>query len=375
MRNTYKVLVGTQAFLDALHTDLDDCNRSLDAQFMTYEGDAAGLAFSERLAAKAAQGVAVRLLVDGYTDFVVSDVYAYALPLHPAVRAEHRRTQAMLAELPDRGVAVKRTAPPGWMGRFMLYRNHKKMVLIDERVAYVGGINVSDHNFAWHDFMVRIEGPLVAELVRDYAATWTGEPLALAPVNGADDYLVSQNAGRPALLDAMLGHIDAAQHTLVIESPYLFGDRTEAHLLAAAERGVQLTLITPFNSNHGIYRVWVRALRRRLDHPNIALYGYQGTGGMTHAKLLIADNTWGSFGSFNFFELEGVGQKDLNVFSTNADLIAQLRALVAADLAQSVRLEPPDFAPGRFTYSAAYRLVHWWTQRQLKDPAWRAIYC
>jgi cardiolipin synthase len=341
MDNSFQLLVGADAFVQAFTVSLRDCHRSLYAQFMTYEGDATGQAFSDQLAHKAVEGVDVRLMVDGYTDVVVSDAYPFLLTRLRAAREEHAQTRLLFERLSHQGVAVKRTAPPGFLGRYMLYRNHKKMVIVDERIAFVGGVNISDHNYAWHDFMVKIEGPLVRDLARDFCSTWEGDTVPFHRSNGAGDYILNQGAGRRSIFEEILKMIEQARHSLVIESPYLLGNHIETHIQRAAERGVQVTLITPSHNNKLMYRLWVRALQRRLDHPNIAIYGYQGNGGMTHAKLLIVDDEWASFGSCNMFELEGLTQKELNVFTNNTNLIAQLSALVADDLAQAIPLTYP----------------------------------
>lgn len=375
MSNTYQVCVGAGAFLEALTAALENCHHSLYAQFMTFEGDASGQAFADLLADKAAAGLDVRLMVDSYSDIVLSDVYPILVHRLGAVRQERQRTRAMFEALQAQGVGIQRTAPPGFLGRYMLYRNHKKMVILDERVAFVGGINISDHNYAWHDFMVRIEGPLVADLVRDYRSTWEGDTVALDTFAPEGDFVLNQCAGRYSIFEAVLAMIGRAGHTLVIESPYLLGDHFEAAIRAAAERGVQVTLITPFLSNKLVYRLWARKLRRRLSHPRITIYGYQGDGGMTHAKLIIVDDRWASFGSYNMIELEGLTQKELNVFSADPSLIAQLKALVASDRAQSVVLDGPRISWGRFSYTVLYRFFDWWTRRLVRDPEWKTRYC
>ena len=375
MDNSFQLLVGADAFAHEFTVSLRDCHESLYAQFMTYEGDATGQAFSDELVDKAAEGVDVRLMVDGYTDFVISDVYPFLLHRRNSIREEHTQTQALFERLPHCGVAVKRTAPPGFMGRHMLYRDHKKTIVMDGQIAFVGGINISDHNYAWHDFVVKIKGPLVRDLARDFCSTWDGDTVPFERSNGTGDYILNQCAGRYSLFEEILHRIGQAQHSLVIESPYLLGNHLESHIWNAAERGVQVTLITPYHNNKLMYRLWVRTLRRRLDHPNITIYGYQGNGGMTHAKLLIVDEEWASFGSCNMFELEGLTLKELNVFSNNADLIAQLSALVTDDLARAIPLRPPKRAFGRFTFVILYQFVNWWTERLLRSPKWTKIYC
>lgn len=375
MENTFKVLVGADAFTGELARALETCRRSLYAQFMTYEGDRSGSAFSEQLASKAAAGLDVRLMVDCYSDVVLSDVYPFLLHRQGAVRRERAHTLALFEHLRAQGVGVRRTAPPGRLGQFMLYRNHKKMIVLDESCAFVGGINISDHNFAWHDFMVKIEGPLVSDLALDFRSTWDGQTAPLDHAAPGGDFVLNQCAGRYPIFEQIVEMIGQAEHTVVIESPYLLGDRIEQAIFAAAQRGVRVTIITPYASNKLIYRVWVRTLRRRLAHSNVSFYGYQGNGGMTHAKLIIVDDRWASFGSFNMIELEGLTQKELNIFSSSSDLIAQLNALVTQDLSAAMPLPTPRFAPGRFTYRGLYLLVRWWTRRLLQHPDWKAVYC
>jgi cardiolipin synthase len=223
--------------------------------------------------------------------------------------------------------------------------------------------------------MVRIEGPLVRDLARDFCSTWEGSTVPFDRPNGTDDYILNQSVGRSSILIELLRMIDCAQHTLVIESPYLLGDTIEARIWTAAERGVQVTLIIPYRSNKRIYDLWHRTLQCRLNHPNIAIYGYQRNGGMIHAKLLIVDDQWASFGSYNVIELEGLTQKELNVFARNADLIAQFKMLVADDLAHSVRLAAPRRAFGRFTYAISYYLVAKRNKHLLQRPKWTERYC
>jgi cardiolipin synthase len=375
LSNTFTVLLNSGAFMQSLTAALEDCHDSLYAQFMTYEGDATGQVFSDLLTRKAAAGLDVRLMVDGYTDVVISDVYPILLHRLGSVRDERARTRALFESLRARGVGVRRTAPPGVLGCYMLYRNHKKMVVLDERIAFVGGINISDHNFAWHDFMVRIEGPLVRDLVRDFRSTWDGATIPFTAPNQDGDFLLNQCAGRYSIFAEVLDMIGRAEQRIVIESPYLLGDHIERALRRAAERGVQVTIIIPYHSNKLMYRLWSRKLRRRLAHPNAAIYGYQEHGGMTHARLLIVDGRWTSFGSFNMIELEGLTQKELNIFSSDADLIAQLEAFVAQDLAHSTPLPVPRIAGERFTYNVLYAFFKRWTNRLLRDPDWKAVYC
>jgi cardiolipin synthase len=375
LSNSFQVYSGATAFIGAFQEALEQCHHSLYIQFSTFEGDSSGRALAGLLLHKKAQGVDVRLILDYYSDVVVSDVYPIFIHKRAQVAQEMAETQAVLDELRAAGIPIKRTAPPGFLGRFMLYRDHKKMILLDGQTAFVGGINVSDHNYAWHDFMVKMDGPLVATLTQDYLSTWEGQTIALSHSQAQGDWVVNQCAGRYAIFEEALRMIETAQQSLVIESPYLLGDTIEPAILRAAYRGVKVRLILPALSNKIAYRIWVKAMLRYLNHPNITLYGYEGEHQMTHAKLVLVDGRRASFGSCNFFELEGLTQKELNIFSDNPDLIRQLQDLIESDIADSTLLAIPSNGWGRFSYRWLHRFFHWWTGRLLQNPDWKARYC
>lgn len=375
MPNTFELLDGSTAFIESLRHALTDCSRSLYVQFSTFEGDASGQEFAEMLIELAQRGVDVCLTTDRYSDVVQDDIYPILLHRRAELQTERHKTCDLMQKLADNGIPVKRTAPMGPMGIYALYRDHKKMVVIDEKVAYVGGINVSDHNYAWHDFMVKVTGDLARDLACDYMSTWDGKTVAFDRVFDHRDFILNQCAGRYSIFEEILRMIQIAQETLVIESPYLMGDYMESAILQAAQRGVKVRLILPYHSNKLVYRIWARKMYRRFDHPNITIYGYRGEHDMTHAKLVIVDEQYASFGSLNMFELEGLTQKELNIFTRNAEFIAQALDFVEQDIQNSTVIAQPRTTFGRFTYSLLYRFFCAWTNRLVQNPAWRAKYC
>ena len=372
--NCFRLCSGAPAFLAALRDDLAACRSTLWVQFSTFEGDSSGEQIAALLMEQAAAGVSVRLVLDHYSDFVADDVLPVHLTRRSDLRAERERTRALLDRMVAGGIQLRRTAPLGSMARYMLFRDHKKLIVIDGRVAYVGGINVSDHNFAWNDFMVRVEGPVVGDLVGDFVSTWQGRRLRLIgpPVPG--DYVVNQTAGRPAVLDETLRLVDGARDTIFLETPSLLGHRIERALLDAADRGVCITVVVPAQHNRWIFRVWSRKTMLEIRHPNITVHGYRGCGAMTHAKLLIVDGRRAAVGSANLFALEAMTQKELCLFTDDASLLAELRGQAAIDTLHSAPLAPPRSSVGRFSYSVLEVAVDAWTRRLLRKPEWRRDY-
>ena len=372
--NRFQLCSGASAFLAALHDDLGACHETLWVQFSTFEGDASGEAFASLLMERAAAGVSVQLVLDHYSDFVADDVLPIHLARRSELRAERERTRALLERMVAAGIRLQRTAPLGPMARYMLYRDHKKLVVIDRRVAYLGGINVSDHNFAWNDFMVRVEGPVVDDLVCDFLSTWHGRRTRLAAPPVAGDYVLNQAAGRPAVLDETLRLIDGARETIFLETPSLLGHRVERALLDAADRGVHVDVVVPAEHNRWIFRVWSRRTMLEIRHPNITVRGYRGCGAMTHAKLLIVDGRRAAVGSANLFALEAMTQKELCLFTDDIALVDELRNQAAVDTFESAPLSAPRSSVGRFSYSVLELAVDAWTRRLLRKPSWRNEY-
>lgn len=375
MLNQFRLLVGAEAFVHEFAACIPHCQKNLYVQFSTFEGDASGQAFADLLIDRAKNGVDVRVLLDCYSEVILSDTYPFLLHKQFQVQQERARTHQLLETMKAHGIQIQRTAPPGFLGMYMLYRDHKKMIVMDDHTAFVGGINISDHNYAWHDFMVKIEGRLVHELTTDFCSTWLGRTTPFNSPVPNQDFILNQCAGRYPIFDEILAMINRSKECIVIESPYLLGDKMENALLEAALRGVKVKIIMPYHSNKWIYRFWVRTLRRHLAHPNITIYGYRDSHDMTHAKLVLVDNRWATFGSLNMFELEGATQKELNIFTSNTDFIHQLNHLIESDIQKSVVLPPPRYATGRFTYRLAVAFFHWWNKQLLKNPDWTALYC
>ncbi|MEP6968531.1 MAG: phospholipase D-like domain-containing protein, partial [Pseudomonadota bacterium] len=171
-----ELLVGSDAFWARAAWDIASARRRLYVQAMSFEGDDAGKAVAGAIMASPARDR--RVLVDAYSTVVISDrfVLSPAGLFDRALRAEAKATRAMFDDLVRAGARVRVTNPVGPLYLHYPARNHKKLIVADE-VAYIGGINFSDHNFAWRDLMLRLEDDAAAQvLARDFEATFDGAP-------------------------------------------------------------------------------------------------------------------------------------------------------------------------------------------------------
>jgi cardiolipin synthase len=338
-----EILVDSGEFCTRLAGDLAGAKHRAWVQTLSFEGDEAGLWLArEMLACKAGDR---RVMVDTYTRWFLSDRFLY----HPrnlidaVLRAEHKSTRGMVRDLNGNGVGVRFVAPMGLLFRRLPARDHKKIVLIDDRIAYIGGINFSDHNFEWHDLMIRFEDAAIASFLRDdYLATWAGGGEAgRAQFEGIELFSLD-GVTNEHMLEDVLTLIRRAEQSIVVHNAYVTFPFCEA-LRDAASRGARVTVLTPSINNREFmrdYMIW-EAGRSGFE---VSLYPDR----MSHLKAMLVDDRYLIAGSSNFDWLTYGFQPELLAVISRPDVIAQFRARVLEpDLARSESRPTGDVARGR----------------------------
>ena len=291
----FELLIDGPEFWARARPEIEGAAARVLVQTLSFESDRAGRALTSALLRSRAGDR--RLVVDRFNDLFHSDRLLVA-PWNLWDRVlwrERRGTDRMITRLVSGGVAVRRVNPLGFLLHRVADRNHKKVVVIDGRVAYVGGINFSAHNFAWHDLMLRIDSPgAVAYLAGDFAATWEGRT---GPLHHAEPGLEIFNLpgrGNHAAVQPVLQRIAAARASIFVESPYLSSPFTDA-MAAARAGGAAVTVLTPSVNNRGFQTGYLIAQARR--------HGFElrlQRGGMSHLKAMLLDERDLLLGSSNF---------------------------------------------------------------------------
>lgn len=323
-------LLTTPHFVDELHRRLAGARDRIVIQLMTFDGDDAGHAVADLLVTAARRGVEVRLLIDCFVEKGVSDT-----PVRrPEVQVEFAATNAMYDRLRSEGVAIAFTHPTGPLEVFTLVRNHKKLFIIDDTL-YLGGINVSDHNFEWHDFMIRIEEPAIRDAVlADFDHTWSGgrqnldrwiDTEAIGPVR-----LLTNDAVEPVFEQLMAEAVDE----VVLASPYAddIGLCRSMRRCRARTRRVILSR----HSNAILYRVLTPYVRYRLARIGVEIASYRN---FSHSKFLLVDDRRLLVGSSNFGRHSFWCNQEICLLITDPGFIARFRAAMTADV------EPFDDRP------------------------------
>ena len=291
------ILVDSAAFWEALRADLASARDYAYFQSYSFEGDRVGEALTaELLSAKAADR---KLLVDSYTRINQSDrwIPAPGFLFDREFREEVRNTRHLAADLRSDGVGVRFGRPFGFLGHRILRRDHKKLVIFDDRVAYMGGINFSEHNFEWHDFMVRIEDRAVARFLRkDFLCSWEGRSERSSQrfsSLGLDLHALPGRGNREAF-GGLVSRIQNAEHSIQVISPYM-GPPFTRHLAAAVTRGVKVQVVNPLENNLGYLQRYLFAEAVRFGF-ELRLYEDR----MLHMKCMLIDDEVLVTGSSNF---------------------------------------------------------------------------
>jgi phosphatidylserine/phosphatidylglycerophosphate/cardiolipin synthase-like enzyme len=298
--------------------------------------DRTGRWFVDLLAERARAGVSVRLLYDWF-----------GCGLGPAL--------GLFRPLSAAGGDVRACNPPklhvalGW-----LRRNHRKMIAVDGRVAFVSGLCLGDMWIGdasrdiepWRDTGVEIRGPAVAHAERAFADNWEraggSRPEGIdadeaAPVGTVNLRLVPSEPFTAQMLRLDLLVAAAARRTLWIADAYFLGHGPFVSALReAAVDGVDVRLLLPRGSDVGWTVPLSRTLYRSLLEAGVRIFEWRGT--MMHAKTAVADGRWARIGSTNLNINSWMGNWELDVAIEDDRIARTLEGHYEADLARSTEI-------------------------------------
>jgi cardiolipin synthase len=295
---------GEQTF-PAMLEAIQAAKREILLEMYWFASDAVGRQFADALAAKAEGGVKVRVIYDAVG----------------SVQSDRR----MFARLREAGCEVEEYNPIApWRARFRIgvvnNRDHRKLLVVDRKVGFTGGVNLGDEwapvsagGAGWRDDTIRIEGPAAEQMcdIFDYGWLRIVEPQTVVqpefrpPVDPGDGkgsrVRVLANhyfRERRAIRQAYLRRINDARRSVCIANSYFVPDRQIRRVLShAVERGVEVRVIVPGESDVPAVRHAAQRLYGRLLRAGIQLYEWQGS--ILHSKTAVVDGRWCTVGTYN----------------------------------------------------------------------------
>lgn len=351
--NDVEIITEGPRKLEALLEDIENATEYIHFQYYLFGDDVSGRAVKEALMRKASQGIKVRLL-------------------HENV-ANYDTKRSFYNQMRKSGVEVVRTYNPKFRLLRLItrlnYRNHRKIVIIDGRIGYTGGMNIKDRYFTkWRDTHLRIIGPAVSQLQYIFLDSWITS--GGMPDKEPDYYFPeefhkpqdSEKAARRMLKNKLvqvtpdepdtqypvieLGYIwtiTNAKDYIWLQTPYFIPPPSVlAALKAAALSGVDVRVMVPQESENFFIGPAVRSYYKECLAVGIRIY--ERGGGFIHSKTFVVDDYLSSVGSANIDNRSLNINYEVNTYLYDKEAALESKAIFLKDLKLSTEILPKDIS-------------------------------
>lgn len=330
--NRMEVFVRGEEAFASMCAAIAEARSEVLAESYILKDDATGHAFADRLADAAGRGVTVKVLADFFGSFATRSRF--------------------WASMRRRGIEVRLFNPVFPHLFLQPFRDHRKILVVDRRVGFTGGMNIADeygsapsgsHGGPWRDTQARVEGPTAWEMAVVFSEAWrrSGGSIALEPLDGHHDEPVRiltldsrPGRGHGETASALSAIRAAARRRVWITNAY-FAPRMRAieQLCEAVARGVDVRLLLPGRSDVPIVRHAGHGYYRRLLGGGVRIFEYRAA--ILHAKTLVADDFVSMVGSTNLDFRSFHFNAECNLVVLDDDVGRTFAATFEQDLARS----------------------------------------
>ncbi len=320
--NRIQVYTYGMSLYEAMLEDIQRAERSICIESFIWKGDRIGSAFKDAIFKKTREGVEVYVIFDNFANLVVPSEFK---KFPPKIHLLRYRAWRRLWDVFD----PRRLA-----------RDHRKLLVIDQQIGYVGGYNIGDlYGAKWRDTHVRIEGEAAKNLYSSFVDFWNvhaeNDPYMLKETASLFPYirLYANDATRLMfpIRSMYIEAIDLAKERILLTTPYFIPDRFVLNsLIRAAKREVDVRLMIPEHSNHLLADWLAHTYFTKCLRKGIRIFLYQDA--MIHAKTATIDSTWSTVGTANLDRLSLLGNFELNVEFLNPEVAEQMNVIFDSDL-------------------------------------------
>ena len=336
--NKIDVFTNGEATFNALFEAISGATDHIHIQFFIFDDDQISNQLRELLIAKAKEGVRIRMIYDYWGSFNLSKKF--------------------LSSLQDAGVYVCPFLPFRWQisrSNKINYRNHRKVVVIDGKTGFIGGLNVADrYRYGnelgkWRDTFIRIEGAAVHGLQILFLIDWyfvdrkmiEGKEYFPKPISYEQNLVQIVSSGPdsdwPALMHGIASAFMSASRYIYIHSPYFMPtDEVATCIHMAALSGVDVKLIIPVRSDSRFSDASTASYLEKALEAGVRIYKYQQ--GFIHSKAIVIDDFISIVGSTNMDERSFVQNFEANAFIYDKKTALTLKEHFLEDLNNSVEI-------------------------------------
>ncbi|PIE43460.1 MAG: cardiolipin synthase [Gammaproteobacteria bacterium] len=368
--NRCTLLVDGKQAISAMFQAIDAAQRYILLEFYIINADATGFKLKEMLIAKARMGINVYMLYDD-------------------IGSSHLSTR-YINELRRQGIDIR---PFGTIKKYLKkmqinFRNHRKVLVIDGKVGFTGGINIGDEYLgraknreAWRDTHIQLEGPSVLALQLVFLEDWNWVANRIPALNwrtarlsesqsSADQFSEEQSANNQSVLILpagpaddldtgelfFLSAINSAKTRIWLATPYFVPNTSILRALQlACIRGVDVKILVPVKSDHRVIFYAIQSFLEEADNSGIKVFGYQR--GFMHQKVLLVDNAFACIGSSNLDARSLRLNFEINAVIASPVLTASVEQMLNTDLQRAKRLTGETYRMRPLFFRLACRMA------------------
>ena len=339
-KNSVEIFTDGNSKFDSLKEDIREAKDFIFIQYYIYSDDRLGNEITDLLAEKARQGVRVKVLYDHVGSFSTRNRFfagmrTRGIDSHPFFRVTFRK-----------------------LANRINWRNHRKLVIIDGRIGYIGGMNIADRYVdrtpdgrIWRDTHLRVEGPIIESMMYSFAVDWNFlrpdaevQPLTMMKYHDSGDVDMQLVTSGPVdkwnnLVLCFQQAIASARKRIYIQTPYFLPtDALMKALQGAALSGIDVRIMIPEKTDSILLGYGSRSYIDDCLKSGVKVYLF--TPGMLHAKTMIIDDDFVTTGSvnFDFRSFENNFEANLLIYSESVN--RRMRDIFFSDLAVCRKLTP-----------------------------------
>ncbi len=354
--NSAKLLINGPETFDAIFQAVDAAERYILVQFFIIHDDIVGTDLKRRLIAKAEQGVAVMLLYD--------ELGCRKLPGY------------YLQELTEAGVDVRPfNTTKGWKNRLQLnFRNHRKIVVVDGKTAFVGGHNVGDEYMSrserfglWRDTHAVFQGPSVQLVQLSFLEDWYWAAHAMPDLDWTvraapegDHRILVLPTGPADTYEScnlfFVSSIHAARRRLWIVSPYFVpNSEVLSALQLAVLRGVDVRIMLPLKPDHKLVYLASFSNLPQLESMGVKFFRYKP--GFLHQKIMLVDDNMAAVGTANCDNRSFRLNFEITMVGVDKEFVHDVEAMLVEDFSKCVRATADDYNRRWFGFKTGVKLA------------------
>jgi cardiolipin synthase len=332
-------------------TDCANATTSIDLEQFIFVNDEFGQRFIDICKNRAKAGVRVRFLWDAAGSFTFWG-------------------SELVKELEDSGIKLLfwKTLIPGYFKvpnfRYWFFRNHRRTLVIDNKIGYSGSLCVDNKLKNWRDTNVRLVGSVVNEMQGAFEQMWSRatnkRPARYKKLSGNEEFRYITNypaPGRRHIYSEIIKAIRRSENYIYITTPYFVPThRLLRTIKAASYRGVDIRLILPEKSDHYVVDLGGKAFFKSLLHSGVRIYQYRGN--MIHSKSITIDDTWATVGSMNLDSISLLYNFEANIVTTNDRFAKKLKEHFYEDIGESIELNLRDWQKRPFYQKFLETMAH-----------------